>query len=52
MAAVEGRAAIRELVAESLRTPGFSVSWEPREVAVSADGSMGYTTGTNRLPLP
>jgi ketosteroid isomerase-like protein len=52
MPALEGKAAIREFVAESLRTPGFAVHWEPHQVAVSADASMGYTAGTNRFTAP
>jgi ketosteroid isomerase-like protein len=52
MAVIEGKAAIRNFVAASLRTPGFSVSWEPREAIVSPDGQFGYTTGVNSFTVP
>jgi uncharacterized protein (TIGR02246 family) len=46
---VAGKAAIREFVAKSFRTPGFSISWKTTTVAVSRSGDMAYTTGTNRV---
>ena len=49
---LEGKRAIREFVAASLKTPGFSVSWEPADVVVAPGASMGYTTGSNRLTFP
>ncbi|HJW47044.1 MAG TPA: DUF4440 domain-containing protein [Lysobacter sp.] len=47
---VIGRAAIRTFVEQSLATPGFHIGWTPAQAFVSADGTMGYTTGTNTLP--
>lgn len=52
MPVVEGKAAIREFVAGSLKIPGFALSWQPSEVVVSPDGRLGYTTGTNRTKAP
>src|SRR4051812_43446963 len=42
---VTGKAAIREMIASSFKTPGFHVTWTPERAVVSGD--MGYTTGTN-----
>ncbi len=47
--AVVGSAAIREFVAKSFQTPGFSISWKTTTVAVSRGGDIAYTTGTNRV---
>ncbi len=47
--AVAGKAAIREFVAKSFQTPGFSISWKTATVAVSRSGDIAYTTGTNRV---
>src|SRR2546425_1300018 len=47
--AVAGKAAIREFVTKSFRTPGFSISWKTTTVAVSISGDIAYTTGTNRV---
>jgi len=47
--AVAGKAAIREFVEKSFRTPGFSISWKTTTVAVSRGGELAYTTGTNHL---
>jgi ketosteroid isomerase-like protein len=49
---LEGKQAIREFVAASLDTPGFSVSWEPVDVVVAPGESLGYTTGRNRFTVP
>ena len=47
-----GKPAIRDFVAASLRTPGFSVSWQPTEVVVVEGENIGYTTGRNRFTFP
>jgi uncharacterized protein (TIGR02246 family) len=47
--AVSGKAAIREFVAKSFQTPGFSISWKTATVAVSSGGDIAYTTGGNRV---
>jgi len=47
--AVVGSAAIREFVAKSFQTSGFSISWKTTTVAVSRSGDIAYTTGTNRV---
>lgn len=52
MPVIEGKAAIRQFVADSLQVPGFSITWTPEHVTVSADGTMGYCTGSNRMTAP
>jgi ketosteroid isomerase-like protein len=37
-----GKSAIRKYVEQSLKTPGFHISWEPLEAHVSRSGEMGY----------
>ena len=46
---VVGKAAIREFVAKSFQTPGFSISWKTTGVVVSRSGDFAYGTGTNRV---
>ena len=49
---VQGKAAIRAFVQQSLAIPGFHISWRSDQASVSADGTMGYTMGTNALTVP
>ena len=49
---LEGKQAIRDFIAASLATPGFTVSWEPADVVVAPGESIGYTAGRNRLTFP
>lgn len=49
-APVEGKAAIRQFVGESLKMPGFAITWTPLKAEVS--GQLGYTTGTNAFTIP
>lgn len=49
-AVVAGKAAIREMVAGSMKIPGFRISWTPKE-AVVGSGGLGYTTGENRIEM-
>jgi ketosteroid isomerase-like protein len=51
-APVSGKAAIRKYVSESLKIPGFAITWKPIEAVVSASGDLGYTTGTNSFTFP
>src|SRR5262245_43698388 len=44
-----GKDAIRAYVAESLRMPGFHISWKTTDVTVAASGDLAYGTGTNRV---
>jgi len=38
----KGKAAIRKMVEESMKIPGFKISWEPKEAVISKSGDMGY----------
>ena len=46
---VIGQPAIREFVAKSFQTPGFSISWKTIKVVVSRSRDFAYGTGTNRV---
>jgi len=37
-----GKAAIRQMVEQSLKNPDFQISWEPQKAEVSESGDMGY----------
>ena len=47
-----GKQAIRNYVAESLKIPGFKISWEPLDALVSASGDMGYNIERSQVTLP
>jgi ketosteroid isomerase-like protein len=47
--AISGKTAIREFVANSLRTPGFSITWKTTQITVSPSGDFAYCTGPNRF---
>ena len=49
---VNGKSAIRDYVQKSLAIPGFRILWRPASVAISADGTLGYTTGENSVTVP
>jgi uncharacterized protein (TIGR02246 family) len=49
---VQGREAIRQMVARGYATPGFHVTWTPEVAVVSASGDLGYTRGTNEFTVP
>jgi ketosteroid isomerase-like protein len=49
---VTGKAAIRKYVSESLKVPGFAITWKPSEAVVAASGDLGYTMGTNSITFP
>ena len=49
---VQGKAAIREYVQKALAIPGFRIRWHPASATVSADGTVGYTTGENAVTVP
>lgn len=49
VAAVSGKAAIRNYVSTSLKTPFFSISWKPAQAVVASSGDLGYTMGSNEI---
>lgn len=50
--AVEGKAAIRNYVAESLKTPGFKIHWVSEKPTFSPDGKFAYMRGTDEMTVP
>lgn len=52
MPTFRGREAIRNYVAESMKVPGFRISWEPLEAHVSASGDMGYLVERTQVTAP
>lgn len=49
---VEGKAAIRAMVAGSFKTPGFSIHWKSEQVEFSPDGKMAYMRSTTDFTVP
>ncbi len=49
---LEGKAAIRAYVAESLNTPGFRIHWVSERPVFSPDGKLAYMRGKNELTAP
>ena len=49
---VEGKAAIRAMVADSFKTPGFSIHWKSEQVQFSPDGKMAYMRSTTDFTMP
>ena len=49
---VEGKAAIRNYVAESLKTPGFKIHWVSEKPTFSPDGKFAYMRGTDEMTVP
>lgn len=47
-----GKSAIRDYVAQSFATPGFSIRWKTLDATVSDDGTMGYTTAESTFTFP
>jgi len=50
--AVEGKAAIRNYVAESFKTPGFKIHWVSEKPTFSPDGKFAYMRGTDEMTVP
>jgi ketosteroid isomerase-like protein len=49
---VRGRAAIRELMAPTFSTPGFSLRWRPVHADIAGSGDLGYTYGSYESVSP
>ena len=48
---IVGKAAIRDFVVNSLKTPGFSIVWNATDVTLPEDGKLAYAIETNRVTL-
>src|SRR5579862_9107099 len=49
---IEGKAAIRAFVTQSLHTPGFKIHWISEKPTFSADGKLAYMRSTNEMTVP
>lgn len=49
---VEGKAAIREFVARSFETPGFSIRWTSEKPVFSPDAKLACMRSTNITKVP
>ena len=47
-----GKRAIRAYVEQSLKTPGFHISWQPLEAHISKSGDMGYLLERSSVTMP
>lgn len=50
--AVEGQAALREVLKGAEGVPGFEVNWEPKEAYVSESGDLGYIIAHKYFKMP
>ena len=48
-APLKGKQAIRQMVEESFKIPGFSISWQPQSVEVSDNGDMAYMIENSKV---
>ena len=48
----EGKAAIRDYVAASLKIPGFKIHWVSEKPVFSPDGKMAYMPGVDEMTVP
>jgi uncharacterized protein (TIGR02246 family) len=46
-----GKEALRNFVQESLKIPGFSISWTTSDVTLSQDGTLAYLFSQNRVTM-
>lgn len=46
---LKGKQAIRQMVMESYKIPGFQISWQPQSVEVSKSGDMAYLIEDSQL---
>jgi uncharacterized protein (TIGR02246 family) len=46
---LKGKQAIRQMVEESYKTPGFRISWQPQSVEVSESGDMAYVIENSQV---
>ena len=46
---LKGKTAIRQMVEESYKIPGFRISWQPQSVEVSESGDMAYLIENSQI---
>jgi uncharacterized protein (TIGR02246 family) len=49
---LQGKAAIRGYVTQSLKTPGFKIHWASKDPVFSPDGKMAYMPGVDEMTVP
>lgn len=49
--AIKGHDAIRKMLEESSKIPGFQINWEPKEAFVSKSGDLGYVIAHNYIKV-
>ena len=49
---VVGHDAIRQMLTQSMATPGFSVTWHTTDVVVAPSGDVAWSFGTNAFTVP
>ena len=49
---LKGKPAIRQMVEESYKMPGFRISWQPQSVEVSGSGDMAYLIENSQVSIP
>jgi uncharacterized protein (TIGR02246 family) len=50
--ALRGRKAIRQMLEETSKVPGFKINWEPVEAFVSRSGDLGYVIAKTAITIP
>ena len=48
---LNGKKEIREMVEQSVKIPGFKISWEPISVSISQSGDMAYMIEQNQMTV-
>ncbi|SFB26776.1 YybH family protein [Algoriphagus aquimarinus] len=49
---LQGKDAIKNMVEESFKIPGFRISWQPQNVVVSESGDMAYIIEDSQISFP
>lgn len=49
--AAKGKESLRKFVEESLKIPGFSISWKSSDIKFSPDGKLAYMYGENMTKM-
>ena len=52
MPALVGKGAIGSMVETSMKTPKFSITWEPERAFISKSGDVGYLIEHNKVTFP
>lgn len=50
--ALVGKGAIGSMIETALKTPNFSISWEPERASIARSGDMGYLIEHHKVTFP